>query len=122
MSTPNINNIHSVLIMLRAPDQYDNGREAIRLAKHMQKIRQKQTTLVMWGPQGASFSKIGKKENYDLLIDELLSLDVKIFVCRLGLQTANVCESDIQKGIICLDPEKIPELLLTHANQLIVYF
>ena len=117
-----INNVHHVLIMLRAPEQYDNGREAIRLAKHMQKIRQKQTTLVLWGPQGASFGKIGKKENYDALIDELLSLNVKIFVCRLGLESSNLCESDLQKGIICLDPEKIPELLLSHANELIVYF
>ena len=108
--------------MLRAPEQYDNGREAIRLAKHMQKIRQKQTTLVLWGPQGASFGKSGKKDNYDALIDELIHLNVQIFVCRLGLQSANICESDLQKGIICLDPEKIPELLLSHANELIVYF
>ena len=111
-----------VLIMLRHPRQLGNAEEGLRMAKHMRKIRGLPTTLVLWGPEGVLLGKKGTFLEYNDRITELIDLDVSIIVCQLGMERMGLSDKDLKPGLKSVAAEQIPELLLRHTHDLIIYF
>lgn len=111
-----------VLIMLRHPQQLGNAEEALRMAKHMQKIRGLQTTLALWGPEGVLLGKKNTFMEYLERIQELTTLGVKIVVCKLGMERMGMVDTDLKMGLQSVPAERVPELLLLHSQDLIIYF
>jgi predicted peroxiredoxin len=111
-----------VLIMLRHPQQLGNAEEGLRMAKHMQKIRNIPTTLALWGPEGVLLGKRGTFQEYSDRIAELITLGVKIVVCRLGMERMGLTDGDLKPGLLSVPAENIPGLLIDHHRDLIIYF
>ena len=111
-----------VLIMLRHPQQLGNAEEALRMAKHMQKIRSLPTTLALWGPEGVLMGKKNTFLEYSDRIRELVQLGVSIVVCHLGMERMGIIVSELKEGLNAVPAERIPELLLLHYKDLIIYF
>lgn len=113
---------NKVLIMLRHPQQLGNAEEALRMAKHMKKIRNLPTTLALWGPEGVLLGKKHTFLEYSERISELIQIGVVIVVCQLGMERMGLKSSELKEGLQAVPAERIPELLLLHYKDLIIYF
>jgi predicted peroxiredoxin len=113
---------NKVLIMLRHPQQLGNAEEALRMAKHMRKIRNLPTTLALWGPEGVLMGQKKSFLEYSDRINELVQLGVNIVVCQLGMERMGLKTTELKDGLHAVPAERIPELLLLHYKDLIIYF